>query len=807
MILNSIIIENIRSYEHEEIEFPKGITLFEGDIGSGKSTVLMAIEFALFGLGSQKPDALLAKKTETGSVILDFTVSGEKYVIKRTLQRKNDSVTQDSKKSWIRVNGAELPLSASELKQKVLEILKFNEPADPKAESRIFRYAIFTPQEAMKEVLAEPKKRKETIRKAFGIEDYSIALDNAKELQIELRTRVGILKERFNNLSQLENDIENLKKSIQTDQDTLDELNNKKKASEKIQEDFKSRLQDLRKRKEKRLVLESEKHRLESEIDMYNREVQKIESEFKELENELEEDNKKLEKLLEIKKPETQLSISEIDAEIKRYQNINNELISLQSTKNTLIDDISRIKDTLGDKVNLDSVELSSALQELETEKTILKRHYDDIKSKLDSIKTIQVEKQTEKKSLDREIENFTKLGNACPTCKQVITESHHHALVGDKKKESDRLDLEIKETTNTFFDLTKEEKDVNSKIDSYDLEISKLQKILPGIDEFKQKQSKLDQIEAEITEISSQMNQNYKDNPVEFLSKLKEEIVLYENKEIQEKEIIERRRKVNEKIKSGVEVTDTNQVYITTNNSKIKDIQKELINIGDVDSKLIQIEDEEEINRKEISDISNNYAALLQKIDDSKSRLVENESKIAESVKWQSKHKKTSELQIWLEEFFIPTISQIENQVLQSIGHNFNETYRRWYSMLVEDPTKESRIDEDFTPIVEQDGYEQEVNYLSGGEKTSVALAYRLTLNSLMRNEIETLDSNLLILDEPTDGFSKNQLQKISELFDELKSQQIILVSHERELESYVQNIYHISKDDGRSKIIKDTR
>jgi len=44
MLLNSIVIENIRSYTHEEILFPRGISLFEGDIGSGKSTVLMAIK-------------------------------------------------------------------------------------------------------------------------------------------------------------------------------------------------------------------------------------------------------------------------------------------------------------------------------------------------------------------------------------------------------------------------------------------------------------------------------------------------------------------------------------------------------------------------------------------------------------------------------------------------------------------------------------------------------------------------------------------------------------------------------------------
>ena len=64
MILESIELKNIRSYEQEQIKFPKGITLFEGDMGSGKSTILMAIEFALFGTGSQKGDTLLSKKAK-----------------------------------------------------------------------------------------------------------------------------------------------------------------------------------------------------------------------------------------------------------------------------------------------------------------------------------------------------------------------------------------------------------------------------------------------------------------------------------------------------------------------------------------------------------------------------------------------------------------------------------------------------------------------------------------------------------------------------------------------------------------------
>ena len=60
MIFNTLRMENIRSYEEEKIDFPSGTSLFEGDV-IGKSRILMAMEFAIFGLGNQKGDALLRK--------------------------------------------------------------------------------------------------------------------------------------------------------------------------------------------------------------------------------------------------------------------------------------------------------------------------------------------------------------------------------------------------------------------------------------------------------------------------------------------------------------------------------------------------------------------------------------------------------------------------------------------------------------------------------------------------------------------------------------------------------------------------
>ncbi len=46
------------------------------------------------------------------------------------------------------------------MKTRILEILNFNERPKPKTSSLIYRYAIFTPQEMMKEVLNQPVRKK-----------------------------------------------------------------------------------------------------------------------------------------------------------------------------------------------------------------------------------------------------------------------------------------------------------------------------------------------------------------------------------------------------------------------------------------------------------------------------------------------------------------------------------------------------------------------------------------------------------------------------------------------------------------------
>ena len=125
MILSRIALENIRSFKDATVDLDRGVTLFQGDIGTGKSSILMAIEFALFGVGT-KLDALLRTNTHTGSVMLEFEVDGIAYSIKRVLRRTKNSVKQTT--GTITTGDVQEELSASELKPRILKILRFNEP-------------------------------------------------------------------------------------------------------------------------------------------------------------------------------------------------------------------------------------------------------------------------------------------------------------------------------------------------------------------------------------------------------------------------------------------------------------------------------------------------------------------------------------------------------------------------------------------------------------------------------------------------------------------------------------------------------
>ena len=148
------------------------------------------------------------------------------------------------------------------------------------------------------------------------------------------------------------------------------------------------------------------------------------------------------------------------------------------------------------------------------------------------------------------------------------------------------------------------------------------------------------------------------------------------------------------------------------------------------------------------------------------------------------------------MQEKFLSIITITETNVLAKLRNEFSKIFHEWFSILVPEGLSVS-LDEDFTPKIINQDYDLDYDFLSGGERTAVALAYRLALNQVLNSLLSKIKTkDLVILDEPTDGFSLEQLSKIGHIFEQLKSEQVILVSHEQKIEDFVDHIIRIKKD-----------
>ncbi|MBU0760758.1 MAG: hypothetical protein KJ858_03645, partial [Nanoarchaeota archaeon] len=155
------------------------------------------------------------------------------------------------------------------------------------------------------------------------------------------------------------------------------------------------------------------------------------------------------------------------------------------------------------------------------------------------------------------------------------------------------------------------------------------------------------------------------------------------------------------------------------------------------------------------------------------------------------------NELIFWLSSQFLKLVEITERNVLLKLRKEFSILFRKWFLMLISENSLDSQIDENFTPLILQGETEMDYSYLSGGERTAVALAYRLALNQTINSLMSKIKTRgLIILDEPTDGFSEAQIDKMREILAELNADQLIIVSHEQKIESFVDNVLRVSKE-----------
>jgi DNA repair protein SbcC/Rad50 len=671
VILRSLKLENVRSYKTATVAFPQGISLFEGDIGSGKSTILMAIEFALFGLGSQKGGSLLKTNETKGSVSLAFAVDGDEYIVRRTLVRKGSNVQQGE--GHLEGPDGVTGYSPSELKERILEILRFNEPRDPRSQSLIYRYAIFTPQEEMKAILAlNPQERLKTLYKVLRIEDYKIARDNAQLVTTACNTRAAILEASASDIETKRAELSSLGGEISQAEQTI--------AKKRIEE----------------------------------RNLQ-----------------------------------SELDALDKRLENLRGQKESLAQAEGR-IPQLARQIGRAQDDIRVAQRELADATKELSTREQEIKQlrelkrpteqDENELKASIEVLSQSQAKYAKEAAFIDSTLRNYERIRaeGVCPTCGREAEAVQFTKKIAAEEARRD---------------------EVQRHVDDLEKGLIEASALLSALEAYIRSQDKLALLQA----------------PAEM---------------------------VRQKIARNEEKIHTAEQEVTTLGSSLEKARVEVERMKQIAVDLTNLETNRRETANALSNIGKEVSSLEATVEQQKKLVTSLEREVEAKARDVKKARLLTENRIWLADYFIKALEAIERHVMIAFQQEFNQFFQQWFELLVEDPTKSARIDEDFSIIVEQDGYEQNVNYLSGGEKTSVALAYRLALNMIVRKVATSMESNLLILDEPTDGFSKEQLLKVQDILTELECPQVIIVSHERELESFADQIFRVAKERGVSTI-----
>jgi len=186
-MINSIELGNFLSHSDTKLEFYDGVTVFVGNNGAGKSSIIDAITFALFGKHSRKTNKSLIKRgTTQGFAKINFTINGKKLQAERKIDVKGGLAAQFSEKS----NGEWLQIAAGERKQ-------FGESMTHEVEKKIglefekLKIASIVQQGELNSIIkAKPKEFKELLNAIIGIDKLDVASEAMKLVNKNFREKI-----------------------------------------------------------------------------------------------------------------------------------------------------------------------------------------------------------------------------------------------------------------------------------------------------------------------------------------------------------------------------------------------------------------------------------------------------------------------------------------------------------------------------------------------------------------------------------------------------------------------------------------
>lgn len=753
IIIKSVKLANILSHTQTYVEFPLGLTAMVGPNGAGKSSIVDSIIYALFiqpqnikALRGGSKKSFLRLGSSTGSIEVELSIGGRKYIVNRVI-----SITKSDEAFLYEVLGDGKKKLVASGTQQVLDSIK-KIMSIPSADS--VRYTVISRQNEIAYLLyATSAIRKELILKLLGLEELEKSKEILKQYLKDIENKKIRFDEYKKRLEEARKKISDLKLSIEQDKMEIKKLEEKMRMSiEKVY------------RYEKLLELLREYETLSRAIDIVN-------------------ELKKIEEILPICREILSVNLDEYTSSILMLRERKKDVDEAVKKLNELESQFrSRVQIVLGEiGLDIDVKDLQDPSKVIEI--------LEDYSRKVEQEKSL---KQAELSMLRNSV-NVIEVSTQCPLCGRELDGDIKSRIIVDIEQRSETITKGI-EDLEKIADKVRKAIDEMKKFDRSRLELKvKIDNDKKYLENYFKKFRELkDKIEKVIDKVKDtpmfSTCRGYSSSHEVFkcLNKLSIEYTkLYEEKkstlrrilggEVGIEEVISRYIKVKEEIKSlGFDVEEVN---IKT----VEDYYKKLrVEVDEIREKLGKIRGRLESNTKLLDELTKEEKEL--------------EDMIASIAK---------DIQIYpVLDILVNTLLGKDGVLAKVLTLEARRLMEKYTNIVLKELGMDFKvkISEDFDIEVHSNLGVLDIKSLSGGETVSLAIALRIALAYTVFGRLP----GFFILDEPTQFLDIERRRAVFEIIKKLseKVPQVIVVTHDPEVEELSDKIYLISKEGGRSVV-----
>ncbi|HUB92404.1 MAG TPA: AAA family ATPase [Candidatus Saccharimonadales bacterium] len=758
-MINSIELINWKTHGSTRLSFSKGTNILIGQMGAGKSSVMDAISFGLFGtfpaiknrrvnvsdLIRNRPN-----QKKSAKIRISFDIGDDAYTVEREIS------SDDSAKATLQKNGAYVQSQPQRVTEEVEKALAMDYD--------LFSRAIYSEQNRLDYFLElRSSDRKKQIDNLLGLDKFANAQENTTSLINRIKEMMDESRKTAEGF-----DMEGQKKQLERLGEEKGKMAEEEKSILAVMEKLRldsakteASLKEMKERYNKKIELAKETAELRSKAQVLEKEISRIDSEKL---GEIEEIGRKL-----------KLGESQLEALRRRSKEIMAQMQAAQARLGKMQGELAAVMEDMKERDRLIASAKGKGREKVAAELEERRKEMDKLESELASVAAQRSEADKWARELEKHI-------SRCPVCERELEPGMKETLLsakkalmkelGERAKGMQELQRKGRNTLEELNDLLNKLTVVEEKLKSYS-----------GLDE---KKGRMEKETEKAAEESARLKKEVETAGLE-LDRAGEEIARLRNG----KEKLERRAAyLSERARNEESVGKKEKELgrIEVDDKKLDAVQKEFTAISSgisrnsalLDSnkkalreKSMQIEE----RKREMEKVERIYGDIR-----AKAAVIENLNKFNNSLK---------ETQAQMRSRLVSSINRIMQQIWPEL-YPYGD-----YPNLELAATEGDYILRIATYREEKEVWEDVDAIASGGERSIACLAMRVAFALVLVPNLKWL-----ILDEPTHNIDQLGIERFVRVFNEKLPEivdQIFIITHDEQLKQVSNGkVYMLSRKKG---------